>query len=264
MGPSLPSPDEVEAALVESLRARVLCKIDGDALELETPYVLQDGHLLRVYIELTTAGLSVSDGGFTQRQLETDSRTAAMLRERVADVQRIATQLSLKWDGELSYEGDNLGGVLERLAVLCRAVDRSLSLLGQRPTRKAADVRSRLRDQLVGRGFAVTSRGRPQVKGGLRPVVVDQLVRKNGTQAAVEILTSRTESGAHIAVDRAATNFQVLNHFDYQGPLIAVYDRDSPAAEKSLRDRFEAAKPKVALLVSDDKAAEIIGERLAS
>ncbi|HEX5370292.1 MAG TPA: hypothetical protein VFY10_12830 [Dehalococcoidia bacterium] len=93
---------------------------------------------------------------------------------------------------------------------------------------------------------------------------MDQIVRRNGQQAAIEVLTSRTDSGALISVDRAATNFHVLDHFDYGGVLIAVYDRQSPAGSKTLRERFEAAKPKSALLVADDDAAEFISEKLAS
>lgn len=257
-------PQTVEEHLKEILGKRIHCFPDGDVLAIDTPYILQDGHFLRAYLDTTVpAGFLLSDGGYIQRQLETFCRSTATLRARIADVQLIAKELSLEWDGEMYFTEPALASAMNRIAVLARAVDRSLSLPGGRPPRRKGDVRSRLREQLMNFGLTVTQRTRPEMPNGMRPVVVDQLVRRNGSQAAVEILTAKTEGGAVISVDRAIANFHVLDHYDYQGAMIAVYDRQSPTSSPRLLERFNAAKPEATIIVPDEQAAKAIQERLA-
>jgi hypothetical protein len=256
---------DVEKGLQLLLASQVRCFRDGDVLAVDTPYVLQDGHLLRAYIDASNPlQLFVSDGGFIQRQMETFSRSSAMLRERRIDVQQIANELSLQYEEEFSFTETDLDKALARMSTLARAVDRALGVLSGKPPRRRLDARSRLRDQLIDSGLSVTQRARPEMPNGMRPVIVDQLVRRNGHQAAVEILTAKTDGGAAISVDRAIANFHVLEHYAYEGKLIAVYDVESPASSRQLLDKIEAGKPKSALLLPNDTAADAIKQHLAA
>jgi hypothetical protein len=255
---------DVEKGFKDLLAKQVYCFRDGDLLVLDTPFVLQDGHLLRAYIDASQEQLMVSDGGFIQRQIETFARSAAMLRERRNDVRQIADELSLQYEEEFSFVETNLESALSRLTTLARAVDRALSTLGGKPPRRKQDARSRLRDQLIDSGLTVTQRARPVMPNGMRPVTVDQLVRRNGEQAAIEVLTAKTDGGAAISVDRAIANFHVLEHYEYEGKLIAVYDVESPASSSQLLEKIEAGKPRSALLLPNDKAVDVIKEHLAA
>src|SRR5262249_29772913 len=96
------SPVRVEEVLSRVLRSEVLCVREADALRVDTPYILQDGHLLRVYLEQNgnADGITVSDGGYATTQIETFTRSNAALRRRYARLERIAQQLELEWDTE--------------------------------------------------------------------------------------------------------------------------------------------------------------------
>lgn len=101
-----------------------------------------------------------------------------------------------------------------------------------------------------------------EVGSELPAVTVDYRVHRNGSEAAVEVLTSRTTGGAAIAVDRAVANFHVLDRGGYAGWLFAVYDEDSPAGQKQYHERFRAASPERAELVSGNEAAMAIAGAL--
>jgi len=240
------------------------CSYDGDIVVVDTPFLLQDGHFLRVYVDESGTDVAVTDGGFLQAQIEMFARSSSGIRERSADVKDIANELSLNWDGELGFTETTLERAVQRIAVLARGVDRAIGTLSGRPPRRAVDVRRRLRQSLQEAGLLVTLRSRPILPNGMKPVIVDQLVKRDGKQAAIEVLTSKTESGASISVDRAIANFHVLDHYKFEGKLIAVYDRASPAASAQHLDRFRAAKPRSAFVVSDEDAVKEIEASLAS
>lgn len=261
---NLPTPDVVTKAALTVLKGQVSCQPVGERLVLDTPYVLQDGHLLRVHIDRDADGrLLISDGGFVQRQVEIFSRSATMLRDRVAEVGQMAVELNLKWDQELSFAESDLRAALQRISVLARAVDRSLSLLHARSPRPKVALRERLGRELADAGFSVRPRARIPVGTGLKEVVIDHLVRRNGAQAAVEVLAGRTGGGALISVDRAIANFHVLTHFQYPGAMVAVYEEGSPAAAPRLLERFENAGPDRARLVAEGEALPLIRRELA-
>src|SRR5262249_38003008 len=131
------NPDHVEEALSRLLRSEVSCVRAGDGLYVDTPYVLQDGHLLRVYLDRAEDrdGIVASDGGSATSQIETFACSNVALRERYAQLERIAQQLDLGWDTEFRFTAPDLDEALRRLAVLARAVDQSLSLIQARRSR---------------------------------------------------------------------------------------------------------------------------------
>jgi hypothetical protein len=189
------------------------------------------------------------------RELEKFARSNVALRERSAEVAQVAKRLRLLWeDGELLYKAPDVHGAMRRVAILAQAADRSLSLLEARPSRKPVPLRQKLVADLRSAGLLVSQRVRV-TRADEPKVVVDQLVKRNGSQAVVEVLTGRTRGGASISVDRAITNFHILDGLRYQGSLVAVYDETSPAAEPELRARFREAKPDSALLVPGSEAA---------
>jgi hypothetical protein len=257
-------PQDVEDFLLTYLAGQVRCVRNGDSFLLETPFVLQDGHQFQALLEETSDGVLLSDGGFVRRQFETFSRSPAMLRERNTEAKLIARELALDWDDEFSVTADSVESALKRIAILARATDRSLALLGQKPPRRDRDTRSRLKSELKDLGLRVLTRARPEVPGGLRPVLVDQLVQSEKRQAALEILSARTESGAAASIDRSVTNFRVLEKFEFEGALFAVYDSSSPASSTEMIERFEAAAPRHAILLPEKGASETIYARLAS
>jgi hypothetical protein len=257
-------PRYVEDSLLAYLAGQVKCTQDGDSFLLDTPFVLQDGHQFQAVLEKTATGVLLSDGGFVRRQFEIFSRNPAMLRERTTEAELIARELALDWENEFCVTADSVDSALQRIATLVRAADRSLALLGQKPPRRDRDARSRLKSELKELGLRVHTRARPEVPGGLRPVVVDQLVQSEKQQAAVEILSARTESGAAASIDRSVTNFRVLEKFEFDGALFAVYDSSSPASSTEMIERFEAAAPRHALLLPERGASETIYARLAS
>lgn len=260
----LPTPEQVTNSFRRIVSEDVRCARQGDALSMDTPLVLQDGHFFRAFVEIDDSGLlRVSDGGFTTSQFSIYSVSEPALRARGSEAGEIARELSLTWqDGEFSFAEDNLESALRRITVLVRAVDRAISLLEGKATRRPVALRLKLRDDLRAAGLEVKTRARIEIGGEPKPVIVDQLVRRNGRQAAVEVLTGRTQSGALISVDRAVANFHLLDHFKYSGLMIAVYDEESPAGAPGLISRFSNARPQAAEIIAGAKAAKAIQERL--
>jgi hypothetical protein len=260
----LPNPEMVEQALRDLVSADVVCRPAGDHLILDTPYILQDGSVLRTFLDVDEGGLlKMSDGGLTMRELEKFARSNVALRDRSNAVAAIAKSLRLLWeDGELVYKASDIHEAMRRLAILAQAADRSLSLLEARPLRKPVPLRQKLAADLRAAGLMVSQKVRVTRRDQPK-VVVDHLVRRNGSQAAIEVLTGRTRGGANISVDRAITNFHILHAIHYAGRLIAVYDETSPAAEPELRERFSEAKPDSALLVPGSEAAPRIQASLS-
>ena len=260
----LPTSGEVERTLAAQLLKEIVCTRDGDLLRVDTPYVLQDGHLLRFYIEAAEGrGLVVSDGGFATAQVEIFARSDAVLRDRYAELRRIATELGLDWDTEYRFTAPDVDAAMRRVSTLARAVDRSLSFLQARPARAAEPLRRRLKNELQAAGVKVAQKARIRT-GAEHSVLVDYRLERDNAEAAVEMLGGRTAGGAAIAVDHAIANFQVLDHGDYPGLLIAVYDETSAASAPRLRERFEVGSPDKALLLSGEQAVPAILERLAA
>jgi hypothetical protein len=132
---NLPEPEELRRLLSKSLAEDIACVRKGDALVLDTPYILQDGHLFRAYLHVDGSGaFNVSDGGWAGDQFAIFGLTGAALRSRSEQARAIADELCLTWsDGEFSYAETELSAALRRLAALARGVDRCLSLLQARP-----------------------------------------------------------------------------------------------------------------------------------
>lgn len=260
---TLPTARAVASTFVELVRQGVSCRRQGDFLLLDTPLILQDGHLLQALIEIDeTDSIRVSDGGFVQRQILLSSHSAASIRERGMDAAHLCKEVGLVWEGEeIAYQAENLEDALRRISTLARTVDRSLSTLQVKPPRKPVALREQLRKQLQSAGLKVQSKVRI-TRIDEPKVVVDQVVRRNGSQAAVEVLSGKTHGGAVISVDRAIANFHVLSNLKYQGLLFAVYDEGSPAAESDLRSRFQNARPGAAVLLAGSEAASAIESRL--
>ena len=241
----------------------ISCVADGPALRLDTPYVLQDGRLLRVYLRpaANNGGLVASDGGYATSQVEIFARSAASMRERYEEMKQIAHSLDLEWDTEFRYYAPGLGEAVRRLGVLARAVDRTLTLFSKQRARPASPIKKLLASQFQSYGLIVRNREKIPLPDG-RHVTVDQLVRRNGSQAAVEVLTAKTRGGAVIAVDHAIGNFHQLRWAKFGGIMAGVYDESSPAVEVDLRKRFETSLPESTLLLAGSEAAGRLAERL--
>jgi len=236
-------------------------------LTLDTPLTLQDGRLLRVYIEPAKGGgLIVTDGGYAMSQVETFARTPAMLRERREELVRIARILDLECeDGtEFCYVSNDLEAAMMRLNVLSMAVNRALSLLHAKPPRLKVALRERLLETFRSAGLEVKRDAQITSGQSELSVTVDYRVNSKRKEAAVEVLSGRTRAGAQGVVDRTAANFNVLAKGGYRGLLVAVYDEQSIAAHGALRERFLEAGPKNVLLLSGNGEERQIVERLAA
>jgi hypothetical protein len=203
----------------------------------------------------------ISDGGYAREQVEIFSRSESLLRSHYKEMEQIATRLGLKWDTEFSYTESDLDALVRRIPVLAEAASRALSLTRHRPRRRHGPLRDELRAELRDLGLGVKSRAKIALTKDLPTVTVDFEVR-NGSAAAVEVLSSRTAAGSLIAVDRAVANFHVLDRGGYAGRLFAVYDEASPAGEPTARNRFIAAAPETAVLVAGAEAAPTIEREL--
>ncbi len=266
---ALPDPTHVQTALIAALTADSICVRDGDLLMLDTPYPLQDGHFLRVYIEAETASqFTVSDGGFAVHQAELFASSAGVLRNWLQEFHRIATTSGVEWNGEFRFTAPDLDTAIRRLSGLVIAVDRALALLQTRPQRSKLPLRERLGEELRAAGQELRLQVEPNARIVLspenHPIQVDYRLRRDGADAAVEVLSGRSQQGVSTAVDHIIANFHELAHGGYKGLLVAVYDEDSRAAESRYRRRFEAAKPEHALLIPGSSATATLIERLAA
>lgn len=128
---------------------------EDDGLRLDTPYILQDGHALRVY--LYPAGQNgdviVSDGGFATEQIEILSPAPSSLSRHYGAVDRIARKLGLGWDVDGRFRESSVERAAQRLATLARAVDRSLTLVQPRVDRAVSKLTRKLGENLKGLGL---------------------------------------------------------------------------------------------------------------
>ncbi len=251
------------------LTADIACVRDGDLLQLDTPYLLQDGHFLRVYIEAEAASqLTMTDGGFALNQAELFASSAGVLRNWLQEFRRIATTSGVEWNGEFRFTAPDLETAMRRIGGLVIAVDRALALLQPRPKRSKLPLRARLGEELRAAGQALRLQVEPNARIVIspdhHPIQVDYRLRRDEADAAVEVLSGRSQQGVSTAVDHIIANFHELAHGGYRGLLIAVYDEDSRAAESRYRRRFEAAKPEHAILVPGSSAIATLIERLAA
>lgn len=260
----LPEPTTVATLLRELTASWIDCVRDGDLLAVDTPFVLQDGHLFRAFISAgdQPGHMVVSDGGWASEQVELFARTLSVRNARIDELKRIGREAGIQWDTEFAYTATDLQSAVERLSDLARAVDRSLTLLHSRASRGLAPLAARLRDGLREAGLKVEGGARIVLDG--RRVRVDYRVVRNASEAAVEILGGRSRQGAAQSIDHAVTNFHVLRRGLYGGLLVGVYDEDSPAAATELQDRFLAARPEDTLLLPGSEAIATLAERLAA
>lgn len=259
-------PSRVREALVAVLREEVVCALENDELRVDTPYVLQDGRLLRVYLRWCGehGGFIASDGGYATGQIEAFVRSAAALRERYAELKGIARGLDIEWDGaEFRFCAPDLETVARRTAVLARAVDRALTLIPTRTRPTTAPLHARLLAEFRQAGLSVVHRATIVIPP-LPEVTVDFRLYRNHSEAAVEMLAARTERGAAIAIDRAVSSFHLLSRGKYPGLLVAVYDEEGATAATPLLDRFRSAAPERTLLLPSHDAVHGIVRRLAA
>jgi hypothetical protein len=255
-------PNEIVQTFARLLGENVSCVRQGEELRLDTPYVLQDGCLLQVFLSAVPGNghIVASDGAYAVQQIEILS-SPATLRARYGELERIARELDLDWDTEFKFVESDMESVLRRIAVLARAVDRSLGVVTQRTRRSSRHIGAQISSELRDLGLHVTRRAKLVTAGDQPPVTVDLRVRGDDAEAAVEVITAQTEGWAASSIDRAAATFRVLERGRYAGHLVAVYDPYSPVAKPENLRRFKAAGPDDAKLVPSDDAVDEI-ERL--
>ena len=258
-------PKDVEHALAVALRQEVVCVFEDDELRVDTPYVLQNGAMLRAYMRWDERGqdLVVSDGSYAAEQMELYAASASALRDRYAEMRRIARRLMLDWDTAFSFRAATLDEAAARTPLLAQAVDQSLSLLTPRQRRAAPALHRELAAELMRAGLNVVHRAKIRAGNDVE-VTVDYRLQRGRREAAVEVLGGLTKPSALIAVDRTAADFRELEEAHYSGLLVAVVDEGSPAALPRLRQRFDAARPSSSIVLPAGKAVPLILERLAA
>lgn len=237
--------------------------IDTDiGIQLDTPYVLQDGSLLRVFLSLDHGGqrIIVDDGGAARHRIETWTRSDAVRRERLEALKEIAASLALESDETVRCHAATMEAAARRIAVLARAVDRAYGLVDSRTRRVGDRLRQQLASRLREAGLEVKPNAKIETGKGYA-VTVDYQLAVNNQYGAVEVLAASSQQGAAIAVDRAAGNFRVLWEARTAWKLFAVYDEHSGFFGPGLRHRFldivaNAAK----LLPSTDAEMTIMAE----
>jgi len=126
------TPESVKAALLAQWATDTTCIEDDGALRLDTPYVLQDGHQLRVRLYQDDEGVTVTDDGFATMQMEMYAPSAWVRRRRYKQMACIANELGIVWDVEFSYTEPTMESAIKRLSTLARTVDQALSLVASR------------------------------------------------------------------------------------------------------------------------------------
>lgn len=259
-------PSAVRDALTRALTDDISCSMTSSGVVVDTPFILQDGRLLRVLLRPTgeNGTIEASDGGYALEQVEIMFRAGSSRRERLAEIKRIATELHLDWDTALGFTAHSLDEAVRRLPVLAQGVDRTLTLTHAISRRRERPLRARLANDLREAGLKLRTRAKIQTEDG-RHESVDYVVEHEATsKAAVRLLSAETPSGAGMAADRAAGVFTRLDRAQYPGLLVAVYDEHTSSGILSFREQFEKTKPERARLVAGDAAAEYIEKHLAS
>ncbi len=129
-------PRELDPAIVKYMFVEVLaqstrCFAEDGAVRLETPFMLPDGHLVRVYMRLgPEQEVVVSDGGYTSRTVTIFSRFEEEARARYEKLRQIARDLGLEYaDGELRFVAPSLEQAVRRVPTLAHAVVAGLGML---------------------------------------------------------------------------------------------------------------------------------------
>lgn len=124
-------PSVVKYMFVEVLAQSTRCTAEDGILRLETPFMLPDGHVVRVYLRLgPEQEVVVSDGGYTSRTVTIFSRFEDEARARYEKLRQIARDLGLEYaDGELRFVALNLEQAVRRIPVLANAVVAGLGML---------------------------------------------------------------------------------------------------------------------------------------
>ncbi len=124
-------PSVVKYMFVEVLAQSTRCTAEDGILRLETPFMLPDGHVVRVYLRPgPEQEVVVSDGGYTSRTITIFSRFEDEARARYEKLRQIARDLGLEYaDGELRFVALNLEQAVRRIPVLANAVVAGLGML---------------------------------------------------------------------------------------------------------------------------------------
>ena len=262
-------PESVRRAVLTALLEDLECSPVASGVQIDTPFILQDGRLFRALLQPSGENGSViaSDGGFAVEQFEIRFSSIQARRERFEELRRIAVELHLDpWEasGPLTFRSESLEEAARRLPILAQAADRALSLLQSRMRGKETSLRSRLADDFEDNGFDVRRRSKIEIGHDVYVKVDLELSREDRAAAAVQVLSAVTQSGAMIAADRAVVNFTRLSRAQYNGKLFAVYNEHSPSGVSQVLDRFIAAKPDRAILIPGTEAIEVITSALAA
>lgn|GEM_PF-2212012 len=124
-------PSVVKYMFVEVLAQTTRCVAEDGMVRLETPFLLPDGHVVRVYLRLgPEQEVIVSDGGYTSRTVTVFSRFEDEARARYEKLRQIARDLGLEYaNGELSFVAMNLEQAIRRIPTLANAVVAGLGML---------------------------------------------------------------------------------------------------------------------------------------
>lgn len=124
-------PAIVKYLFMEMLAQSTQCIVEDGVVRLETPFMLPDGHLVRVYFRLgLEQEVIVSDGGYTSRMVTVFSRFEEEARARYEKLRQIARDLGVEYaDGELRFVAPSLEQAVRRVPVLAHAVVAGLGML---------------------------------------------------------------------------------------------------------------------------------------
>lgn len=251
-------PELVRDALIGVFREEIACEMHGNAMWVDTPYILQDGSLLQAVLEYDplTGKIIVSDNAYAAAQAELYTRTPSALRHRFSEFRKIADELELDWDTDFRFQASSVDEAVRRIATLARAVDRGIAHIHARTAGSGTQLRDKLAESFRLRGLTVDTE-RIRLGQDLPLVSVDLQLRSEISRMAVEILSGATTSGASGSINRAAMEFNILARHGYPGKMAAVYDKDSAVAVGPHLARFKAASPDSIILPSDEAVPEL-------
>lgn len=259
-----PNDREIKDALCEATCTRIRVNRAGEAWTVDTPHVLQDGHLLQVFVERCGNGWLVHDGGFATAEAEAYLKSPAAVRSRHKQLDAIGTTLGIgRVRGRFEYSAGSLDEALQRVAVMALAVDRALALEGPRFTESPwAESKATLARELGRRDLTVFQDRRIRLEHGV--VKVDFVVAPpdDRRRAVIEFLAGSRPETATTAVDRAVVNLRLLAHAGYDASLFGVYDEVSPAADPRLQERFRDSVGTEVQLLPSREAPDAIRELL--
>lgn len=234
--------DEICRAFRERVDEFIECGREDDAtIYLDTPFILSDGHALRVYFRQNANGsITVSDGHFATNFIQSWIQSISTRERLYGEMFQIAHDLHLKWEGEFTFDAKDVKEAVKRAAVLYRAVEQSLNAIPVERQPQRNDFTGQLALSLRKRGLHVQQHhrfGPPDDS-----VFVDlQVDNQRSHVAFVETISIADYSQSIGSLGRASLNMKVLMRQTQDASLFAVFNKEIGAIDANIRSKIPDA-----------------------